>query len=103
MSKVYLEALYKSKSLTEGLRRNQDLAQKAGINMKEVNKLESMVDEGEKLNEQLENMRNEISKMVVKANTQLREIKDLTIRLKRSIKCRYDISYWKELGVLDKR
>lgn len=103
MSKVYLETLDKSKLLIKGLRTNQALAERAGINMNDVSRLEVMVSEGEKMNERVDNLRKETSEMVVKSNEKLNDIKDLTIQLKRIIKRRYDNLQWKNFGILDKR
>ena len=103
MSKIYLDTLDKSKSLIKGLRTNQTLAERVGISMNEVDRLEAMVSEGERMNERVDSLRKETSEMVVKANSKLNDIKELTIQLKRIIKRRYDNVQWKDFGILDKR
>lgn len=103
MSKTYLDQVSKTKALIEGLRKNYDQVKGLGITQEELSKLESAVQEGEKLNAEVERLRAETSEAVSVANHKLAEIKEGTAALKRIVKLNIDMNRWMDFGVPDKR
>lgn len=103
MSKTYLDQVCKAKVLTAGLKGNYEQAQNIGISLEELSKLENAICEGEKLNGEVDRLRSETQRAVLRANQKLSEIKVLAIALKRTVKRNIDVKRWSDFGVLDKR
>lgn len=103
MSKTYLDQVSKTKALIEGLRKHYDQVKDLGVTQEELSKLESAVQEGEKLNAEVERLRAEASEAVSVANHKLAEIKEGTAALKRIVKLNIDMNRWMDFGVPDKR
>lgn len=103
MSKTYLDQMDKAKMLVGGLRKNYEQVKNLGIHSEDLATLEKNIAEGEKLNEEVERLRAEISGVLAQAHQKLSEVKETTVLLKRIVKQNYDMSRWMDFGVPDKR
>lgn len=64
---------------------------------------EAAVNEGEKLNAEVDRQRAELNKIVPNASRKLAEVRSLTFELKRLVKTRVDPNHWLDYGIPDKR
>lgn len=103
MSKTYLDQMNKAKMLVEGLKKNYEQVKNLGIHSEDLSKLEENIAEGEKLNEEVERLRAEISGVLSQAHQKLSEVKETTVILKRVVKQNYDMTRWLDFGIPDKR
>lgn len=103
MSKTYSDQLDKAKVLVAGLRKNYGQIENRGISLEELDSLEKSISEGEKLNKEVERLRQETSEAVTQANKKLIAIKEKALEFKRIVKRYNDISKWADFGVMDKR
>ena len=103
MSKTNEMYLDKARTLIKGLKEHLETVKNYGINIDDVRKLEVAVNEGEKLNAEVDRQRAELNKIVPNASRKLAEVRSLTFELKRLIKQRVDPSHWLDYGIPDKR
>lgn len=103
MSKTNEMYLDKARTLIKGLKENLEMVKNYGISIDDLQKLEVAVNEGEKLNTEVDRQRAELNKIVPNASRKLAEVRSLTFELKRLIKPRVDPSHWLDYGIPDKR
>lgn len=103
MSKTYLNQVEKVKMLVEGARSHYDMVKGLGITVEQLDKMEKMSKEAERLNEEVESLRYETSLKVKEANARLEELKAEWLPVKNKIKSSYDQLKWAMLGIQDKR
>ncbi len=103
MSKTYLDQIQKSRSLVEGLKNHADWSRSRGISMGALNAVEAEIEEGIRLNAEVERLRTEIHNLTKQANEHLIAVKDKTRDWKLTVKHMVEQSQWSDYGVMDKR
>lgn len=103
MSKTNEMYLYKARTLIKGLKEHLETVKNYGISIDDLQKLEAAVNEGERLNAEVDRQRAELNKIVPNASRKLAEVRSLTFGLKRLVKPRVDSSHWLDYGIPDKR
>ena len=102
MSKTNEMYLYKARTLIKGLKEHLETVKNYGISIDDLQKLEAAVNEGERLNAEVDRQRAELNKIVPNASRKLAEVRSLTFELKRLVKPRVDLSHWLDYGIPDK-
>ena len=103
MSKTYLGQMTKARTLVNGLKKNAGWAQSHGIRMEDLSALESLIEEGERLNAEVDTLRNKTHEVATQANEKLEAVKEKMYAMKREVKLNVDITQWPDYGVMDKR
>ena len=104
MAKVYAEQVKKAQFLATGLKKNyEQVKSRCDITMEQIQDLETAADEAARMNEEVEALREEVSRKAAAANRKLDEVKSRMMSAKRQIKASFDPMKWLELGVMDKR
>ncbi len=93
----------KTRGLIEGLRRNQEWANQHNIRPDDLAELESVMEEGERLNAEAEALRAKMHLVVTAANLKLRAVREKTQAWKREVKRDVSVERWPDFGVPDKR
>ncbi len=103
MSKTYLDQIQKSKTLVEGLKNHVEWSRNRGISMTALNAVEAEIEEGIRLNAEVERLRSEIHTLTKQANEHLIAVKDKTRDWKQTVKHMVEQNQWTDYGVMDKR
>lgn len=103
MSKTNEMYLDKARSLIKGLKEHLETVKDYGISKDDLQKLEAAVNEGEKLNAEVDRQRAVLNKIVPNASRKLAEVRAMTFELKRLVKHRVDPNHWLDYGIPDKR
>ena len=103
MSKTNEMYLDKAQTLIKDLKEHLETVKNYGISIDDLQKLEVAVNEGEKLNAEVDRQRAELNKILPNASRKLAEVRSLTFELKRLVKTRVDPSHWLDYGIPDKR
>lgn len=103
MSKTNEMYLDKARTLIKGLKEYLETVKNYGISIDDLQKLEAAVNEGERLNAEVDRKRAELNNIVPNASRKLAEVRSLTSELKRLVKSRVDPSHWLDYGIPDKR
>lgn len=103
MSKTYVDQINKARALASGLKQHLEEVKTYGIEQGELNRLETLIEEGGKLNDEAEKLKAETKAKLQQANQRLMELKDLVSHLKRRVKPNIDITRWENFGIMDKR
>lgn len=103
MSKTYQDQIDKARALVSGVRKNYEKIKDKGITLEELAALEANLDDGARLNAEVDALREQTSAKVRQANGKLADIKDVAQRIKRTVKQNYDPTEWADFGVPDKR
>ena len=99
MSKTNEMYLDKARTLVKGLKEHLETVKNYGISIDDLQKLEAAVNEGERLNAEVDRQRAELNKIVPNTSRKLAEVRSLTFELKRLVKPRVDPSYWLDYGI----
>lgn len=103
MSKTYSDQIVKARAIVAGVRSNLSKMEPFGITADQLNRLEEALNEGERLNNEVEEMRAATSAKVKEANKVLVALKEQALEIKRTVKTNVDIMQWPDFGVQDKR
>ena len=104
MAKVYAEQVKKAQTLVAGLKKNFDCVKsRCDITREQLEALEAAAEEADRMNAEVEALREEVSRKAALANRKLDELKGYMMSAKRQVKTSFDPNKWVELGVLDKR
>lgn len=103
MSKTYVDQINKASALASGLKQHLEEVKTYGVEQGELDRLETLIEEGGKLNDEAENLKAETKAKLQQANQRLMELKDLVSHLKRRVKPNIDITRWENFGIMDKR
>lgn len=103
MSKTNEMYLDKARTLIKGLKEHLKTVKNYGISIDDLQKLEAAINEGERLNAEVDRQRAELNKIVPYASRKLAEVRNLTFELKRLVKSHVDPSHWLDYGIPDKR
>lgn len=103
MSKVYLEQVQKARMLAEGLKRHLEEIKPWGINESEIQQLEQLAAETDRLNSEVEAMRATTNAKVSEATRMLARLKEQLGHTKPVIKRSVEPERWSDFGIPDKR
>lgn len=103
MSKTYLDQLAKAQNLADGLTRHADWAKSKGIDSGRIQEMEKLIKEGQALNAQVEQLREEAKKVAAVANERLAAVKERYNAMKAVVKQNVNQDKWLDYGVQDKR
>ena len=103
MYQIFKDQLEKSKLIISGVKRNQRLGREAGVEAGMLQKMEDDCKRLEALSAELDKMQEEARKKSEEAHVALQALKNHTQSVKRSIKNKYDQTWWTKFGIPDKR
>ncbi len=103
MYQIFKEQLDKSKMLLSGVKRNMRLGRDAGLNEKDIAKLEAQSRRLETLSSELDKLQDEARRKSEEAHQALFDLKSQIYRVKNTIKSKYDSTWWSKFGIPDKR
>lgn len=103
MSKTYAIQVEKSRILIVGLRKNLDAVSNLGITKEELEQLEKDSEEADRMNNELDILRAEVSEKASVANKKLTEVRTQVQSIKSLIKKNVDQAQWESYGIPDKR
>ena len=103
MYQIFKDQLEKSKLIISGVKRNQRLGRDAGVEESVLQKLEEDCKRLETLSAEIDKLRDEMQKKSDEAHKALNTLKSRTLTVKRSIKAKYDQTWWTKFGIPDKR
>ena len=103
MAKVYAEQVEKAKTLVAGLRKNFDAVKNRGISREQIDALDALSKEAERMNAEIEALREEVRQKAAKASKKLIEMKNQMMVAKKTVKNNFTPYKWPEFGVMDKR
>lgn len=103
MSKTYAIQVEKSRILIAGLRKNLDAVSNLGITKEELDQLEKDSEEADRMNNELDILRAEVSEKASVANKKLTEVRTQVQSIKSLIKKNVDQAQWESYGIPDKR
>ena len=101
MAKVYAEQIEKAKVLVAGLRKNFDAVKNRGISREQIDVLDALTKETERMNAEVEALREEVRQKT--ASRKLFEMKHQMMVAKKTVKTNFTPYKWPEFGVMDKR
>ena len=103
MYQIFKDQLDKSKLILTGVKRNHRLGREAGVEESVIQKLEEDCKRLEALSAEMDKMREELRKKTEDAHRALNTLKDRTQTVKKSIKNKYDQTWWTKFGISDRR
>lgn len=103
MYQIFKDQLEKSKLIMSGVKRNQRLGREAGVEESVLQKMEEDCKRLEMLSAELDKMQEEFRKKSEEAHAALDTLKNRTQTVKKSIKTKYDQTWWIKFGIPDKR
>jgi vacuolar-type H+-ATPase subunit I/STV1 len=103
MYQIFKDQLEKSKLILTGVKRNQRLGREAGVEDGVIQKLEEDCKRLEALSAEMDKMQEELRKKTEEAHAALNTLKNRTQTVKKSIKNKYDQTWWTKFGISDKR
>ena len=103
MYQIFKDQLEKTKLIISGVKRNQRMGRESGVDEATMQKIEDDCRRLEALSAELDKMQEEFRKKSDEAHAALNTLKDRTKLVKKSIKTKYDQTWWVKLGISDKR
>lgn len=103
MYQIFKDQLEKSKLLLTGVKRNQRLGRDAGVDESVIQKLEEDCKRLEALSAEMDKIHEEYCKKSDEARKALNTLKDRTQTVKKSVKAKYDQTWWNKFGISDRR
>ncbi|MBQ8190507.1 MAG: hypothetical protein IJZ45_01935 [Bacteroidaceae bacterium] len=103
MSKTYSIQIEKARTLLDGLRKNYNCVSPYGVTNKALNQLEREAAEADRMNDELDALRAQVSEKSSVANQKLNDLRIHLQELKGVVKKNFDQTRWEALGVPDKR
>ena len=103
MYQIVKDQLEKSKLILSGVKRNQRLGREAGVEESVIQKLEEDCKRLEAISADIDKLHDELRKKSDEAHLALNTLKKRTQTVKRSIKLKYDQTWWNKFGIPDKR
>lgn len=103
MYQIFKDQLEKSKLIISGVKRNHRLGRESGVDDSVLQELEEDCRRLEALSAELDKMQEEVRKKSDEAHLALKDVKDQTKIVKKSIKMKYDQTWWVKFGIPDKR
>ena len=103
MYQIFKDQLEKSKLILTGVKRNQRLGREAGVEDGVIQKLEEDCKRLEALSAEMDKMQEDLRKKTEEAHAALNTLKNRTQTVKKSIKEKYDQTWWTTFGIPDRR
>ena len=103
MYQIFKDQLEKSKLIISGVKRNQRLGRDAGVEEGVMQKMEEDCKRLEAISAEIDKLRDELQKKSEEWHKALNTLKSRTLTVKRSIKAKYDQTWWTKFGIPDKR
>ena len=103
MYQIFKDQLDKSKLIITGVKRNQRLGREAGVGADALERMEDAIKRLEAMSAEIDKMQEEIKEKSLAAHEVLDELKGYTFTVKKSIKQKYDQTWWCKFGIPDKR
>lgn len=103
MYQIFKDQLEKSKLILSGVKRNQRLGREAGVEESVIQKLEEDCKRLEALSAEMDKIHEEFRKKSDEAREALDVLKSRTQTVKKSIKTKYDQTWWTKFGIPDRR
>ncbi|MDR1897163.1 MAG: hypothetical protein LBR10_10275 [Prevotellaceae bacterium] len=103
MSKLVNEQIKKTEILISGLRNNQEVVKKWGINEMLINELEIEKIELDKDNQELERLKTEVREKARAATKKMENLREKFFAIKKIVKRDAEPIKWRQFGVMDKR
>lgn len=103
MYQIFKDQLEKSKLIISGVKRNQRLGRDAGVEEGVMQKMEEDCKRLEAISAEIDKLRDELQKKSEEGHKALNTLKSRTLTVKRSIKAKYDQTWWTKFGIPDKR
>lgn len=103
MYQIFKDQLEKSKLILTGVKRNQRLGRESGASEAILLKMEEDCKRLEALSAELDKMQDEARKKSEEAHAAMEVLKKHTLQVKKSIKEKYDQTWWCKFGIPDKR
>lgn len=103
MSKTYLMQVQKAQALATGLRTNIDKVKGLGIGQDKIDELEKIAAEAERLNSEVDALREQTNIKVAEANQKLIALKTGYQEARHIIKGHFEQPQWESFGLMDKR
>lgn len=103
MYQIFKDQLEKTKLIISGVKRNQRMGRESGVDEATMQKIEDDCRRLEALSAELDKMQEEFRKKSDEAHAALNTLKDRTKLVKKSIKTKYDQTWWVKFGISDKR
>lgn len=103
MYQIFKDQLEKTKLIISGVKRNQRMGRESGVDEATMLKIEDDCRRLEALSAELDKMQEEFRKKSDEAHAALNTLKDRTKLIKKSIKTKYDQTWWVKFGISDKR
>lgn len=103
MYQIFKDQLEKSKLILTGVKRNQRLGREAGIEESVLLKMEEDCKRLEALSAELDKLQSEARKKSDEAHEALDMLRNRTLQVKKTIKRKYNQTWWCKFGIPDKR
>ena len=103
MYQIFKDQLEKTKLIISGVKRNQRMGRESGVDEATMLKIEDDCRRLEALSAELDKMQEEFRKKSEEAHAALDTLKNRTQTVKKSIKSKYDQTWWIKFGIPDKR
>ena len=103
MYQIFKDQLEKTKLIISCVKRNHRLGRESGVDESVMQKLEEDCRRLEGLSAELDKMQEEARKKSEEAHAALATLKSRTKVVKKSIKEKYDQTWWTKFGIPDKR
>jgi hypothetical protein len=103
MYQIFKDQLEKSKLIISGVKRNHRLGRDAGVEESVMQKMEEDCKRLEAISAEIDRLHEEIRKKSDEAHDALNTLKKRTQIVKKSIKAKYDQTWWTKFGIPDRR
>ena len=103
MYQIFKDQLEKTKLILSGVKRNQRMGRESGAEESVLMKSEDDCRRLEALSAELDKMQEDYRKKSEEAHAVLNVLKGHTKQVKKSIKNKYDSTWWNKFGISDKR
>lgn len=103
MYQIFKDQLEKSKLIITGVKRNQRLGRDAGVEESVIQKMEEDCKRLEAISAEIDKLQEELRKKSDEAHAALNTLKSRTQIVKKSIKSKYDQTWWTKFGIPDRR
>ena len=103
MYQIFKDQLDKTQLIITGVKRNQRLGRDAGVDESVMKKLEEDCRRLEAISADIDKLHEELRKKSDEARAALNTLKKRTQTVKKSIKTKYDQTWWTKFGIPDRR
>ena len=101
--KTYAESINLTSVMISGLKANASRVQKRGLGSDFASKLETVLNDVKKLNNEQETLKADLKSKTEQLNQKMDEMNVMINEGKKVVKLEFEQSQWKEFGIEDKR